>query len=163
MKTTIKTNLDREDAERDTLPLWCLDNGDVLEVFIEEYVTMLHPCKHCGHTNPHIVYRYCPSVVVIPGKKQPHRVSVICVDGCGVRTNDVYAEDDEADFKEALRMIAAMWNRQPGDTLDPAIEKAMKPSTHFFKSQEEAKEFYDGRGIPYHDDKIYIAVEIHGE
>jgi hypothetical protein len=41
-----------------------------------------------------------------------------------MQTRILYA-NDEADFREALRMVVVMWNRQPGDALDPAIERML--------------------------------------
>jgi len=53
--------------------------------------------------------------------KHPHEVHATCprdqrpvpvVKGCGMRTMTWYAEDNEVDFKEALRLVVETWNRR---------------------------------------------------
>ena len=100
-----------------------LKNGAILKALIEEAEKKMSPCAHCGRKHPRIVYIFCPPE--LPStihKDHPHRLYGSCwthkddtVTGdCEMQGKVWYAEDNEADFKEALRLIIEAWNRRPG-------------------------------------------------
>jgi len=55
-------------------------------------------------------------------------------------------------------MIVAAWNRRPCDEIDPALAEACKPKMYFFKSQEEAKAYFESRGEPWDESVLYMSV-----
>jgi len=160
MKTTLVKDLG---YEIESYPLEDLENGDELKALIQEYEAMLQPCIHCGREFPHIEYYYRPDFTIRPDTRHPHEVYVKCcrwhsdmnqTPGCRIQTSKLYAEDDDgyADFKEALRMVAVMWNRRPGDPADPTIEEAYSPKVFLladapFKNNEEVEAFLNRRRI----------------
>ena len=179
MKTTIKTTW-RGEQSRKCYPYNALENAEELTAIVNEYEALLQPCIHCGLEHPCIEYLYCPSNTIVPGKKHPHKIHAHCwysdmfLDslpsdasgdsdkqlGCKIQTAVLYAEDDDnyADLKEALRMIVAMWNRRPCDTVDPAVKDVMLPQTYLFANQEEAKEYCESKGERYDENAVYLEI-----
>ena len=127
MKTLIKEKWLTAGAEYE-FPEYCLrhlENEAELTVLIQEAEKMLSPCAHCG-AKGYIEYGYLTKwypPMRNPSGKHPHELYVRCdghrglemEDRCGMEGRKIYAEDDEADFKEALRVIVKAWNRRPGD------------------------------------------------
>ena len=109
-----------------------IENAAELLALIHEAQDQLLPCIHCGHTRPAINYYYRPGDTypykALPDgnvliKEHPHEIYAKCcrrsiyepssVQGCGIRTTEWHAEDDDVDFKEALRLTVEVWNRRP--------------------------------------------------
>ena len=97
-----------------------------------------------------------------PGKRHPHFLRVKCPASMGdckyVMTEKIAAEDDEADVREALRILVLMWNSLPGESNDSAIDDLYKEQYYSFNSQEEAKEYFEGRGESYDENAVYLGV-----
>ena len=75
-----------------------------------------HPCNKL----PVLIRHASPKGVEVIAVEHPHEVHVICppISGgldCEIRSKSWFAQDDEADFKEALRLIVEAWNRRPVD------------------------------------------------
>jgi len=130
------------------------------DTLIHEYQAMLQPCKHCGNKHPQITYQHHPNKIIIPGKKHPHGVQVKCTKCCKIQTDTLFAEDDpnHSDFKEALRLLVLMWNKNPNTPDDPAVTEMYAEKYHEFKTQEEAKEYYESRGKPYDKNTTYLGI-----
>ena len=170
MKTTLVKDLG---YEMDEYPLEDLENGAELRALIQECESTLKPCIHCGREHPRIIYAYRPKKRVTPGKDTPHEVYVCCevhrrskdeTFSCGIQTTRIYAEDDldYADFKEALRVIAALWNQRPGDPVDPVVKQIRSSSSspfYFggsFKSMDEMQAWFKRRtGQPFERGRVY--------
>jgi len=109
-----------------------LENSEELSAILHEYRDQLSPCTHCGYKYPDIRYCYQPGNMlphkILPSgelamKEYPHEIYAVCSrrsiyqppeeQGCNIRTQEWFAEDDESDFREALRRIVAAWNRRP--------------------------------------------------
>jgi len=113
MKTLIKEHTDI--TIQTTLDL---ANGVTLKSLIDDAEKSLLPCAHCGRERPRIIHIFVPEHI----PNHPHRLYAICwahkddtVTGiCEMQSKTWYAEDNEEDFKEALRLIVEAWNRRPG-------------------------------------------------
>ena len=140
MKTLLNTTIKEEwrvtEFKNFEYPLRHLENEAELGAMIAEAEKILVTCAHCG-ANGSVMYYYNPckdfprvakyseepnkiEMVMIP---YPHALCVQCSghrgekfeNRCEMRTKVWHAEDDEADFKEALRRVVNAWNRRPGD------------------------------------------------
>jgi len=132
-----------------------------VDVLVKEYADSLNVCTCCG-AQPRIAYEYLPNYSCEPGKKHPHLLHVECPPSmgdckCGA-TEKIAAEDDEADVREALRILVLMWNSLPGESNDSAIDDLYKEQYYSFNSQEEAKEYFEGRGESYDENAVYLGV-----
>jgi len=130
-----------------------------VDALVKEYEVSLNACTCCG-AQPCIAYEYLPNYSCEPGKRHPHLLRVKCPASMGdckcVMTEKIAAEDDEADVREALRILVLMWNSLPGVSNDPAINDLYKEQYHFFTSQKEAKEYFEGRGESYDKNVFYL-------
>ena len=85
----------------------------------KEAEKLLSPCAHCGRNNVRIVYWI--SDTGGPTGNHPHAVFAMCygskddkIEGvCDMQSKTWYAEDNEDDFTEALRLVVGSWNRRP--------------------------------------------------
>ena len=129
MKTLLNTTIKEEwriAGADHQFPEYCLrhlENEASLTVLIQEVEKTLFPCAHCG-AKGRIEYGYLPKYYPYmrnPSGKSPHELYVLCdghrgvesEDRCGMEGRRIYAEDNEADFREALRLIVKAWNRRP--------------------------------------------------
>jgi len=110
MKSSVKKDLGY------SIPYYSLhdmENEVEIASHIEAAKVLLKPCPCCGGL--HLVVDYTFTTEDTPclvGVVQPHMLTARCTD-CGIRSKTWYAEDDEADFKEALRLLIEAWNRRP--------------------------------------------------
>ena len=128
---------------------------------IMECAQELGACYICGE-HAKIEHEYDIACVRVPGKKHPHKFCIKCTAqnmACSnVGTDKVYAEDDEVDLKEAIRMLVLLWNSLPNKPDDAAIQEMYKGTWHYFKNQEEARDYYETIGVSYDKNNIHIAV-----
>jgi len=132
MKTTVK-----EDLGYTPFTVHDLENEAEITALIKEAEAVLMPCPCCGREHPVICYSYQPDLrfphsvlhnedtnraelvmtcnphVLYAECPRPHQMPISVDKGCGIRTQKWHALDDEADFKEALRLIIEAWNRRP--------------------------------------------------
>ena len=107
-------------------------NEEIVEIpaLIQEAEATLKPCPSCGKKHPCIRYFYVRGVTHpikstsgdVVFKEYPHLLYVECPrphqnpesvnEGCGYRTEDWRAADDEVDFRKALHLIADTWNKR---------------------------------------------------
>ena len=85
-----------------------LENESEITALIQCEDGALLPCPCCGQ--PSIIgYSYCTETPL-----HPHHLQGKCSDiACGIQTKEWYAEDNEADFMETVRLICTAWNRRP--------------------------------------------------
>jgi len=135
MKTLIKAKCRVEGNP--SYCLWQLENEAEITALIQEAEPLLSQCTHCGaksvimyfynpdKTHPRVTkYSEEPNKIEMVMFPYPHELYAQCgarkgthdEDACELKGKVWYAEDDEADFKEALRRIVKTWNRRPGDT-----------------------------------------------
>jgi hypothetical protein len=84
-----------------------MENESELAALINDAQATLLLCPHCGCKKIKIWYTFHPMI----RKVLEHGVFAKC-DECHIGTPTVHADDNEADFKEALRMICNTWNRR---------------------------------------------------
>ena len=107
-----------------------LENEAEITALIQEVETALKPCPCCGKKHPRIRYSYVHEAKYpikdasgdVVFQEYPHLLYAECprphqnpelVDkGCGIRTQDWHAADDEADFRKVLHLIADTWNKR---------------------------------------------------
>ena len=123
MKTTLKRDWDTEPKTcqiNRRFQLGALENEAEITAIIQEAEALLESCFHCGG-KPMICYAFAPGDEFpkridfdtgVAVTEHPHKLYGGC-NICGIRTQKWHAEDDEADFKEALRLIVEAWNRRP--------------------------------------------------
>ena len=126
-------------------------------------VSKLNSCYFCGE-QPRMEYEFNRDRVREPGKKHPHKFRIGCAESdvscSNVGTDNIYAEDDEIDIKEALRMLVLLWDSLPSKPDDISIREMYKGRWHYFKNQDEARAYYDAINEPYNKDNIHIAVHV---
>ena len=128
-----------------------------VQTLVKEYKSKLTACS-CGE-QPWVSYEYDVNYAGEPGKKHPHKFYVKCTSiDCPKQTDGLCAEDDEDDVKEALRILLVMWNNSSDARNDSAIAELYKPQYCSFKSQEEAKAYFEGRGESYDENVHYLGV-----
>jgi len=128
-----KLKKEYQDITASSFELDVLENEAEISALLHEVDVLLKPCAHCSNEHTRINYKFVPTYHAphraSPGsteivmKWHPHTLYAECprahqnpvsVDkGCGIRTQEWHAEDDEADFREALRLIVEAWNRRP--------------------------------------------------
>jgi len=104
-----------------------LENEAEIAAIIREAEGSLLPCPHCGHRASGIAYSFLdPGMDGVRLKEKgsneyaptinPHKVFVLCRGllpdrtYCYMRTSSLYAEDEESDIREALRILCKTWN-----------------------------------------------------
>ena len=124
MKTSIKADLRYTKPCREVQTGYYLqeiENEAEIQALIKEAEVTLKPCAHCGN-EAYIGYFFVPGNTgprrVAPGSTEikivesPHSLQGRC-SKCQIQTNEWHAEDNEEDFKEALRLITETWNKRP--------------------------------------------------
>ena len=122
MKTTLKKYFETETKTYQInrrFQLGALENEAEIGALIHDAEVLLKSCIHCGWESM-ICYAFAPgdmfAKIMVPGPgvvatEHPHKLYAGC-NKCGIRTQKWHAEDNEADFKEALRLIVEAWNRR---------------------------------------------------
>ena len=105
-----------DDAQKQLLPCPCCElespiirytfNPQYRATEVIKYSELIADCEMRVVEYPHTLYAECPRV-----HQKPETVDK----GCGMRTQEWHAEDDEVDFKEALRLIVEAWNKRPSN------------------------------------------------
>ena len=132
IKTLIKEEYRNKIGERFNFDLSYLENETELSALIQEAEAQLSLCPCCGSKQVRIRYYYrydtrYPYRTGMAGdiivRAHPHVVYAECAEtlkslasqitACTIRTHKYSAEDNEADFRGALRLIVETWNRRP--------------------------------------------------
>jgi hypothetical protein len=116
MKTLVKQDTNMNARHPKMCYLFELENEAEIAAIIQESEKMLRPCPCCGREHPEFDYVFTfNDTPCLVGVVQPHRLNARCgsKEGCGLQSKTWYAEDNETDFREALRLIVEAWNRRP--------------------------------------------------
>ena len=123
MKTTIKELV----CSRAPYRLGDLENEAEIAAIIREAKDTLLPCSHCGSKEQRIAYLFLDQQMggvrlkekgsdEIVHTVNPHKLYIVCYGrlsdntSCNMRTRSLYAEDEESDIREALRILCKTWN-----------------------------------------------------